>query len=728
MRECGAGPGHLARFGWREALRAGPAGWQDIVTWRTLRVAAGVVLPLAARAASGHVEYGAFTSLGALPAGLASFQGVTRTRVTAVTVASVGMAVSTFVGGTVAAAAPWLLVPVIMVWGYVTGLAVCLGPLASVAVAQWPVALLIAVGLPLGPGDAALRAGFVLAGGLLQGILAMIAWTVRRGDPDRAALAASYRSLAAYAVGLAAGRTGPPPPAAFPAAARLADPNPLLPRAVRFAHGMLLEHAERLRVSLAALGAYTAGDPAAARFAADAGRALALAGRTLTARRTDRAGLLRDLAGIAATLAVPADARWSWAGEMFAGHLEATTEILTGLGPGAVAGLAADDLPGWSSRPVSAAGPRWIARTMRANLSPASEAGRHALRLAVTAGLAEALVQAAGLFEGRWAVLTVFLVLRPDYSSTMSRGLQRAVGTAAGAVLAAVISQFAHPAWTLAVAAGVAVAIAYGVFERNYLVFSVFLTVFVVLLLGILGMAAGPAATARVSDTAIGSGLALAAYLLWPTWHSRTAREKFAHLIHEHGRYTASLLRALAHPGGSTAAELDSLQAAARQARFDAEVSAARLATIPAAPRRRAGLAAAVRRLAHAELALHACVSSARDTIGTAGAKRFDALGTALSGTMMSIAAQIQSVRSPRGGADDDMACVIERLSDVAAALEDIVAAPWLPEPASSGPAVTTFRSEEKEHRAERTGALREEPQARPGLHFQSGYRGGCMT
>ena len=164
-------------------------------------MAAGVVLPLAAGAASGYVEYGAFASLGALPAGLASFQGVTRTRVTAVTVASAGMAVSTFVGGTVAAAAPWLLVPVVMVWGYVTGLAVCLGPLASVAVAQWPVALLIAVGLPLGPDDAALRAGFVLAGGLFQGILAMIAWTVRRGDPERAALAASYRGLAAYAAG-----------------------------------------------------------------------------------------------------------------------------------------------------------------------------------------------------------------------------------------------------------------------------------------------------------------------------------------------------------------------------------------------------------------------------------------------------------------------------------------------------------------------------------------------
>ena len=113
-----------------------------------------------------------------------------------------------------------------------------------------------------------------------------------------------------------------------------------------------------------------------------------------------------------------------------------------------------------------------------------------------------------------------------------------------------------------------------------------------------------------------------------------------------------------------------------------------------------------MRRLAHAELSLHALVSSARDTTGTAGAKRSAALATELSATMMSIAAQIRSVRSPHGGADNDMARVIERLSDVARALEDIVAAPWVPVPASSGSAVTTFRSEGKEYQAERTGAF----------------------
>jgi hypothetical protein len=41
--------------------------------------------------------------------------------------------VSTFGGATTAATVPWLLVPIVLVWGYVTGLMVCLGPRLSVA-------------------------------------------------------------------------------------------------------------------------------------------------------------------------------------------------------------------------------------------------------------------------------------------------------------------------------------------------------------------------------------------------------------------------------------------------------------------------------------------------------------------------------------------------------------------------------------------------------------------
>src|SRR6202007_1165745 len=100
----------------------------------------GGVLPLIVGGQSGFLVYGAYMALGALPAGMASFQGATRSRVAAVLVASIGMAVSTFVGTVTAASVPWLLVPIVAVWGYMTGLAVCLGPRWSVAVLQWSAA------------------------------------------------------------------------------------------------------------------------------------------------------------------------------------------------------------------------------------------------------------------------------------------------------------------------------------------------------------------------------------------------------------------------------------------------------------------------------------------------------------------------------------------------------------------------------------------------------------
>src|SRR2546426_1086192 len=100
--------------------------------------------------------------------------------------------------------------------------------------------------------------------------------------------------------------------------------------------------------------------------------------------------------------------------------------------------------------------------TLRDNLTPATEAGRHALRLAAVAGLAEVLVQATGLPSGRWVVLTIFLVLKPDYASTLLRGVHRAVGTALGAILGVVAAQLGQLGQGgLVVAAGASIAAAW---------------------------------------------------------------------------------------------------------------------------------------------------------------------------------------------------------------------------------------------------------------------------
>lgn len=104
--------------------------------------------------------------------------------------------------------------------------------------------------------------------------------------------------------------------------------------------------------------------------------------------------------------------------------------------------------------------------------------------------------------------------------------------------------------------------------------------------------------------------MALIAYRMWPTWEGHTAQQKFARLVATHSQYVTCLLHQFAHPDQSEPARLRNLQAAARRARTDAEASTARLANEPPHPPLTPAVAhafvAAVTRLAHAELALHA--------------------------------------------------------------------------------------------------------------------------
>src|SRR5437868_11707188 len=74
--------------------------------------------------------------------------------------------------------------------------------------------------------------------------------------------------------------------------------------------------------------------------------------------------------------------------------------------------------------------------TLRANLSLESAAFRHAVRLAACVAIGEALGRGLGLRRSYWIPMTVAIVLKPDFSSTFSRGVLRLMGTFAGLLLA----------------------------------------------------------------------------------------------------------------------------------------------------------------------------------------------------------------------------------------------------------------------------------------------------
>jgi uncharacterized membrane protein YccC len=413
--------------GWRNL---GQFRWRNVRAAGALRAALGVLTPLVIGYVTGHIEYGTFAALGALPTGLVSFQGVTRTRVLAVSIAAAGMAVSTFAGAAAAGSSPWLLVPIIMAWAYAAGVCASLGPAAIIISLQWPVAVLIASAIPLDPADAALRAGLVLAGGLWQGALVVSSWALSRDSAERAAMAASFTALSHYAAELAAGRGGPPTPAALPGTIALRDPNPLMRGAARQWLIDLMHESERIRRTLSVVRGPASGDARPDRYAPGAGRtallrataaALAEIAAALQARAGSRDEHLAAAQRALASADTPADGHtWSWAGTSLLGQLRGAIRMTMALNAAEPGRGDRDRTAQASEQPTRRLPARDLLVTLVASLGRSSEAGRHALRLAVIAGLAETLAQAADLPHGYWVTLTVLIVLRPDYSSTCS--------------------------------------------------------------------------------------------------------------------------------------------------------------------------------------------------------------------------------------------------------------------------------------------------------------------
>ena len=521
------------------------------------------------------------------------------------------MAAATFVGSTAADGNGWWLVPAVAVFSYLAGLLVTLGQRLAVAGLQLPIALLIASGIPLRPGDAALRAILVLAGGLWQAALVVASWAFLPGGRERSSLAAVYRALGAYAAehGSQPADAGIAPPSATFGTGVLKDPNPLLPAPDRARLMLLLEEAGRIRVSLAAVASFgpqrSVLEPTARVL-----DGLADALGTWRGRRHRAAALEQTLAAIE----LPQDTAWRWAAAALLGQLRAAVRLLASLG----------DSDGEPAVSRADAGQRRTARradltaallALRANAGISTEAGRHALRLAVVAAIGEIIAQASGLPHGYWIALTIVIVLRPDYASTIYRGVQRAGGTVIGVGLGAATVLLLHAGTAaLVAAAGVTMTIAYAVFAVSYLLYAVFLTDFVVILLALLGQAAEQTAAARLIGTGIGAALAVIGYLAWPSWEGESAQAKIARLYETQARYASLVLRAYTRPGRPDPAAVRSAQITARRARSDAEASADRLADEPPRPPMTARLAYALtdtaRRIAHASLTLDAAVSA----------------------------------------------------------------------------------------------------------------------
>src|SRR6185436_15426549 len=90
-----------------------------------------------------------------------------------------------------------------VVTAFASGMFVAVGPSAAFVGLQSVVAVLVAGGFPTTASGAAVRAAIVLGGGLVQTLLVVLVWPLRRFSVERRTIAAAYRSIASYASRLA---------------------------------------------------------------------------------------------------------------------------------------------------------------------------------------------------------------------------------------------------------------------------------------------------------------------------------------------------------------------------------------------------------------------------------------------------------------------------------------------------------------------------------------------
>jgi len=570
----------------------------DVPLWVVLRNTLAVVLPLGVGLATGYPEVGLGVGAGALDTMFSDQPGPYRQRMRRLLLAALVAGLAALLGFTIGGQ----LLPMLLAtaaFGFCGGMLVVFGADAARVGMTSMILLVIAAATPISSTNALLASALIACGGLLLALLAVAAWPLQRYRPERHALAEVYAGLAALA--RQPGQDNDANPALTDAMTALQ--HTLLGR--YRAHGrameafaVLLELAERIRLELMAISELHAAPAAHARYRLRAARVLDAVARALEnaepPQRAERAlaALRND------TRAVP----------------DALTAHLRALDGQLAAAVRNANWAGSRGELRAAAAETQLPRTLqsgsvramlRANLTPRSVAFRHAVRMAVCLSVALLVSRLFQLPHGYWLPMTAAIVLRADFSATFNFGLLRVVGTVLGLVLTTALlhltpdSPWAH----LALMALLCMAFRW-LANAHYGIAVAALTGTVVILLAFEGVDSGVAVTDRVINTALGCGMAMLAYLAWPTWERGRAHDALAEMLDAYAGY----LRALAHPEQREAQR--ETRSLARTARSNALASLERMRAEPGTPPSLLELARALfangNRLARTAMALEA--------------------------------------------------------------------------------------------------------------------------
>ncbi|WP_327430186.1 FUSC family protein [Streptomyces sp. NBC_01236] len=499
---------------------------QASVNWAAAaRAAVAMALPLAIGLAAGQPVYGALASMGALSGVIGDTADAYRLRILNIAVPQLFGAIGVTIGSLVFGHG-WVAVAAVTGVALVSGMISTIGAVASVSGLLLLLNCVIGAGIPL-PGQWWLAPLLMSGGGLLVLVLALLAWPLRSGVPERAAVADTYRTVADL---LAAAGTDAYIDLRFAVTQSLNQSYDVVLARRAFHHGRSPDLV-RLLAQLNAVTPVVEAAPAAHQY-----------GKPLPAEVPAAVRHLADAVetGYTGPIGLQLPTPVSETARAVDQALRHAAAVVTDRAP---------DPHGIDDRLGRPAALRIRAARAARNVLLSAGSWRYGLRLALCIGLAQVLVSIISVPRSYWVALTITFVMKPDFGSVFSRALMRALGTVAGLVVAAAVLTFVPGGWWDVLALLVLAPLIPVLTPRGYGYQTAAITPVILLLSDLLNHQGTGLLVPRLVDSLMGCAIALVAgYLLWPeSWHTRVG-DRLADAVSDTAAYVESAFRSGADP------------------------------------------------------------------------------------------------------------------------------------------------------------------------------------
>ncbi len=181
------------------------------------------------------------------------------------------------------------------------------------------------------------------------------------------------------------------------------------------------------------------------------------------------------------------------------------------------------------------------------NLNLSSSAFRHAARVAIACIIGFTISKFISYgHHSYWILMTIAFMLKPAYSLTRQRNIERISGTLIGGAIGFGILMLPLPVHLLFAIMVVLMIGTYSFIRIQYLVSVICMTPFLLILFHFLGVEFIGLLQERLIDTAIGCIIALlAGYLLFPDWESQGLKNYLHEMLKANAIYMQKLLEGL---------------------------------------------------------------------------------------------------------------------------------------------------------------------------------------